>query len=268
VEDRIQVTIDETGIATLAMRDEAGKNAFSRAFVDDLLEAFAFLGRSESAASAKVCVLTGLDEVFCAGGDRDLLLSLAQGGIAPYDLELTRALLELPIPTIAAMKGHAVGGGLVFGIACDVIVMSRESRYGCNFMDLGFTPGMGTTRLLQVAVGEHLAAEMMYGCQYFRGSHFEGRSGINYVEPVAKVEDRAWKVARRFTDKPRFALELLKRNLSLPRRQAFEEARATESMMHEICFANPETRERIRANYQQIGPGGTDDTGTTSETED
>lgn len=244
-EAEITLEVDDTGIAVLHMHDEAGKNAFSRSFVETLLRRLEAL----SAEEIKVCVVRGLDEVFCAGGDRQVLLDLAEGRVAPYDLMLTRALLEVPVPTIGAMAGHAVGGGLIFGLCCDVVVMGRESRYGCNFMDMGFTPGMGTTTLLQAAVGDYVAAEMMMGCQYFRGAHFEGRSQINYVLPRAEVLDRAMEVARRMSDKPRFALALLKRALSLGRRKAFEEARMTESMMHEICFARPETAQRIREDY-------------------
>ena len=212
-----------------------------------------------SRPDVKVAILCGLDEVFSAGGDRSVLMGLAEGRVAPYDLVLTRSLLEVPVPTIAAMAGHAVGGGLVFGLACDIVVLGEESRYSCNFMDMGFTPGMGTTRLLQTVLGEHISAEMMYGCQYFKGRHFAGRSLINYVEPAAKVEARARKVAMRMTDKPRFALELLKRTLSLPRRRAFEEARTMESLMHEICFANPETQARIQDNYTPTGVGNAPD---------
>ena len=243
----IDLSVGDDGIAVLHMHDEAGKNAFSRTFVEELLEKLAAL----SSEKVKVCVIRGLDEVFCAGGDRDVLLDLAEGRVAPYDLLLTRSLLEVPVPTIGAMAGHAVGGGLIFGLCCDVVLMGKESRYGCNFMDMGFTPGMGTTGLLQAAVGEYLAAEMMLGCQYFRGSHFDGRSNINYVLARDKVLDKAISVARRFADKPRFALTLLKRSLSLPRRKAFEDARTVESMMHEICFAHPETSQRIRENYTQ-----------------
>lgn len=242
---KVRLSIDD-GVAELWLCDEAGNNAFSRAFVDELLARMAELSESPE---AKVCVLRGLPEVFCAGGDRQLLLELAEGDLAPYDLELTRTLLELPVPTIAAMEGHAVGGGLVFGLACDMVVMARESRYGSNFMDLGFTPGMGTTKLIQFAVGDYLAAEMMFGCQYFKGSHFEGRANVNYVVPKAKVLGRARKMAARLTDKPRFAIELLKRQLALPRRLAFEQARMSESLMHQVCFARPETRARIRENY-------------------
>ncbi len=243
----ITLSIDDEGIAVLHMRDEEGKNAFSRTFVEQLLDRLQSLVDER----VKVCVVRGLDEVFCAGGDRQMLLDLAEGRVAPYDLLLTRSLLEVPVPTIAAMGGHAVGGGLIFGLCCDVVLMGRESRYGCNFMDMGFTPGMGTTGLLQIAVGEYLAAEMMFGCQYFKGAHFEGRANVNYVLPRDKVLDKALAVARRMSDKPRFALTLLKRSLTLGRRKAFEDARTAESMMHEICFAHPETSARIRENYTQ-----------------
>lgn len=242
----IDVALERDGVAVLTMRDAAGKNAFSRAFAAALTGAFADVGRR---ADVRVCVIAGLPEVFSAGGDRDVLAGLADGTIAPYDLVLTRALLEVPVPTIAAMAGPAVGGGLVLGLACDMVVMARESRYGANFMDLGFTPGMGATRLVQFAFGEYVGAEMLYGGQYFRGAELAGRGQINAVVPRAEVLPRALDMAARIADKPRHALLLLKRALALPRRRAFEEARTVESMMHEVCFADPETAARIRSNY-------------------
>jgi len=142
-----------------------------------------------------------------------------------------------------------VGGGLALGLCCDLVLMARESRYGCSFMNMGFTPGMGITRLLQLAVGEYMANEMMYGGQFFKGAHFETSAGINYVLPQAKVERKALQLARRIAEKPRAALVTLKSYLSLPRRQAFEETRTIESFMHQLCFARPETAERIRENY-------------------
>lgn len=249
----VDLALAGDGVAVVTMRDAAGKNAFSRAFAAALTAALAEAGRRPE---IRACVVAGLPEVFSAGGDRDVLLGLAEGTIAPYDLVLTRALLEAPVPTIAAMAGPAVGGGLVFGLACDMVVMARESRYGANFMDLGFTPGMGATRLLQFAFGEYVAAEMLFGGQYFRGEHFAARGQINAVVPRADVEARALDIARRIADKPRHALLLLKRALALPRRRAFEEARTVESMMHEVCFADPQTVARILENYRGGSRGG------------
>jgi polyketide biosynthesis enoyl-CoA hydratase PksI len=109
---------------------------------------------------------------------------------------------------------------------------------------------MGSTRLLQFAFGEYVAAEMLYGGQYFRGEALAGKAQVNAVVPRAEVLARAVDMAARIADKPRPALLLLKRALALPRRRAFEEARTVESMMHEVCFADPQTVARIRANYR------------------
>lgn len=251
-EDILELSVDAEGLALLRMRDAAGKNAFSQSFVAALVAALTALGRRDD---VKVVVVCGLPEVFSAGGDRSVLLGLAEGRIAPYDLLLTRTLLELPQPSVAAMAGPAVGGGLVFGLACDLVFLARESRYGCNFMDLGFTPGMGTTRLLQAAVGSYVAAEMMLGAKYYRGAELAERAAqVNGVVPRAEVEARALDVAARLCEKPRGALLLLKRALGLPRRLAFEEARTLESMMHEICFADPATQASIRENYHTASP--------------
>lgn len=246
-EDILDLKVDADGCATLRMQDRAGKNAFSQSFVAALVAALAGIA---TRADIKVVVLCGLADIFSAGGDRSVLLGLAEGRIAPYDLLLTRSLLELPQPSLAAMTGAAVGGGLVFGLACDLVFMARESRYGCNFMDLGFTPGMGTTRLLQAAVGPYVAAEMMMGAQYFRGQELADRGAqVNAILTRADVEARALDVAARLCEKPRAALLLLKRSLGLPRRLAFEEARTQESLMHELCFADPATQALIRQNY-------------------
>ncbi len=245
--EKVTLECDEDGVATLTLNDAAGNNALSVACVEALLSRFAELSAD---TAAKVCLIKGSADVFCSGGDKAMLLGLARGEISTTDIMLTRALLEVPIPTIAVMEGHAVGGGLILGLSADMALMARQSRYGCSFLNMGFTPGMGTTRLLAQAVGELIAAEMMYGGQFFRGSYFEGRSAINYILPRAQVAHKAEQLAARIAEKPRVALELLKRSLSLPKRQAFEEARTSESLMHEICFSRREIVEMIEENYQ------------------
>lgn len=243
----LDLQVDSEGLAILRMQDLPGRNAFSQAFVGQLVTTLTAIGQRDD---IKVVVLCGLPEVFSAGGDRSVLLALADKQLAPYDLLLTRTLLELPQPSIAAMAGAAVGGGLVFGLACDLVFLAKESRYGCNFMDLGFTPGMGTTRLLQAAVGPYVAAEMMLGTQYFRGSELAARGAqVNGVLARADLERQVLDVGARLCEKPRAALVLLKRTLGLPRRLAFEEARTLESLMHELCFADPATLATIRSNY-------------------
>ncbi|MEQ8765386.1 MAG: polyketide synthase [Planctomycetota bacterium] len=239
----ITLEIDRDGVALLRMQDPAGKNAFGESFVSELVARLEAL----SDPAVKCCVVTGSDDVFSAGGDQEVLLDLAEGRRSPYDLTLTRTLLDVPVPTIAAMSGHAVGGGLVFGLCCDMVILAKEKRYGCNFMDLGFTPGMGTTGLLQVACGEYLATEMMMSGRFVRGSELSG--GVNAVLPGQDVLPHALGIARRIAEKPGFALRLLKQTLVAPRRVAFERARVSEALMHAVCFEKPETAQRIQGSY-------------------
>ena len=87
---------EEQGIVILQMQDQAKKNALGTAFVEKLTEA---LHQVAKRSDARVCVLRGLEEVFCAGGDEEMLLALAQGEIVASDIMLSRTMLEVPIPT-------------------------------------------------------------------------------------------------------------------------------------------------------------------------
>ena len=236
----------EEGVAELAMRDAAGKNAFSEAFVGQLLSA---LDRLAEQSGTKVVVVTGLPDVFCSGAPRELLVKLCRGEVVPSDIVLSKALLGFPIPVISAMEGHATGGGLALGLCADIVLLARESRYGASFMNMGFTPGMGITRLLEHVLSRAMAHELLYTGEFRRGSAFEIRSGINYVLPRAEVRPKAFDLAAHIAEKPRVALETLKRTLSLGRRQAFEETRTFESMMNEISFSKDEVKRRIEDEY-------------------
>ena len=236
----------EPGIALLSLSDAEGQNRFSEPFIAELLARLEQLAQD---VEVRVGVIRGLPDVFCAGASEEILLDLAEGRMGSTEIVLPRVVLDLPIPMVAAMEGHAIGGGLALGLCCDIVLMARESRYGCSFMNMGFTPGMGTTLLLAQALGEHRAAEMMYGGQFFRGSHFAQGTGVNYVVPRDEVLSKAMELGQRIAEKPRHALVLLKRSLSLAKRTAFEQARTVETMMHEICFSRPETAELIEDNY-------------------
>jgi 4-carboxy-3-alkylbut-2-enoyl-[acp] decarboxylase len=234
-------------VAVVTLDDAAGRNALSEPVVHELLAALATVGRDRS---VHAIVLAGRSDVFCAGASRDMLRGLVTGGVAPTDILLPRAILDVPVPVIAAMAGHAIGGGFALGLCADLVVIARESRYGASFMNMGFTPGMGMTRLLEHVLSRALAHELLYTGEARRGDAFIGSAGFNYVLPRVEVLPKALDVAARIAEKPRVALETLKRTLVQPRREAFEATRTVESLMHEVCFAQPETAARIEDNHE------------------
>lgn len=236
------------GIGVVSMRDVENKNAMSERFVHELLAAFA---EATAWAPLKVVVLAGTPEVFSSGASLAMLRALTKGAVVPTDIVLAKAVLDLPVPVVAAMEGHAIGGGLALGCAADVVIIARESRYGASFMNMGFTPGMGITKLLEHVMSPALAAELLFSGEPKKGSFFEGKSGFNAILPRAEVGPRAMTIAARIADKPRLSLEILKRTLSLSRRQAFEQTHTLESLMHRVTFAAPDVLARIEEFHDQ-----------------
>jgi polyketide biosynthesis enoyl-CoA hydratase PksI len=234
-------------VAVITLDDVAGRNALSEQVVHELLAALASVGADRSVHAV---VLAGRGDVFCAGASRDMLRALVTGRVAPTDILLPRAILDLPVPVISAMAGHAIGGGFALGLCADLVVIARESRYGASFMNMGFTPGMGMTRLLEHVLSRAVAHELLFTGEARRGDAFATNAGFNYVLPRAEVLPKALDLAARIAENSRFALEALKRTLAQPRREAFEATRTTESLMHEACFAQPDIAARIEDNYE------------------
>jgi enoyl-CoA hydratase/carnithine racemase len=72
------------------------------------------------------------------------------------------AVLDIEVPVIAAMNGHAVGGGFGLALLCDIRLACRSAKYGANFCRLGLAPGLGISYLLPRLVGASRAAELLY----------------------------------------------------------------------------------------------------------
>lgn len=230
------------GIGVVAMRDEVGKNAMSEPFVRELV---ARLAEATAWDELRVLVLTGLPDMFSSGATREVLVGLVRGSLAPSDILLPKAVLDVPVPVIAAMEGHGIGGGFALGLCADLVVIARESRYGASFMNMGFTPGMGMTELLLHVMTPAQAHELLFTGEPRKGAAFVGASGFNAILPRAEVLPHAMNLAARIAEKPRRALEMLKRTLSLPRRQAFERTHTVETLMHRVSFADPAARQGI-----------------------
>lgn len=228
---RIETAHD--GVQLLTLNDPATGNALGETMVHALRAGVAAAAESPA---ARVIVLAGEGPTFSSGAPPDLLARFASGELKPTEIWLPRVLLDCPLPVIAAMAGHAVGGGFALGLAADLVLLARESRYGFSFMNLGFTPGMGTTALAEHVLSPAVAHELLYTGEMRRGAAFAGASGVNAVLPADAVLPHALDLAIRIAEKPRLPLELLKRTLSLPRRQAFEQSLTLEPLMHRLTL--------------------------------
>ncbi len=154
-------------------------NAMSRAMGEAFAVAIAGL---RDDPDLRAVVLTGAGRAFSAGGDLTMIDDQAQAGakapgIARREIrdtmrsfyKLFLSVRDLPVPTIAAVNGAAVGAGFCVALACDVRIASASAKLGLNFTRIGLQPGMGATWTLPRIVGPAHAAEILYSSRVFTG---------------------------------------------------------------------------------------------------
>lgn len=238
------VTLTELGkgIVQMTMEDRASRNTFSSELVHGIIDAFTTISKRDD---YKVVILTGYDNYFCCGGTKEELYAIYNKEIKFNDLNFFSLPLECPIPVISAMQGHAIGGGFVFGLYADVIVMGKENIYTSNFMKYGFTPGMGGTMILPAKLGTALGNEMLMTAENYRGAELKERGAPFRIVPKANVMEEALTVAHSLAEKPVLSLKTLKQHLTRQLLQQLPGIIEAELRMHDITFHQQEVASRI-----------------------
>ena len=202
--------------------------------------------------TVRAIILEGSAQYFSAGASRESLATATGDAAFPsYAARAARALLDTPLPIIAAAEGHAIGGGLLVALWCDVAVLAEESLYGANFMQLGFTPGMGATHVMREAFGEPLGRELLLTGRMLTGREIsQACCPLSYaVVPRSRVMERARFIAHEIADVPREAVVLLARGLADRRRAVLEDALRQEEAAHARLFADPAAAAEILRRY-------------------
>lgn len=239
--DVVKLQYPTPEIAEVIMEERTYRNTFSEALIQGLTTTFSTLR-----AETKVVVIHGFENYFCCGGTQEELLKLTEGKMTFADLSFYRLLLDCEVPTISAMQGHALGGGLAFGCYADLIVMAEECLYSTNFMKYGFTPGMGSTYIIPRKLGELLGHEMLYTAKNYHGGELKQR-GVTV--PVVKKQDvvsTAIALAKELAEKPLISLKVLKKHLTEKIQLELPAVVEKEIAMHGITFILPEVKERIK----------------------
>ncbi len=155
------VTVERHGAAAVLTLDRpAALNALSRELVTQLADR---LDEAAADATVRVVVLTGSAKAFCAGADIAEIEQMAGASPLhrmPFD-RLFDTVATLPVPTIAAVRGLAFGGGCELVLACDTAVAGRSARFAVPEVKLGVIPGAGGTQRLVHAIGKAKAMRML-----------------------------------------------------------------------------------------------------------
>jgi enoyl-CoA hydratase/carnithine racemase len=245
------------GVALLTLNQPARRNPMSERMGEELAEALGGLaGREE----VRVLVLAGAGESFCAGGDMALIEANTERSVearrqvmrAYYDRYL--ALLRLEIPTIAAVHGHAVGGGLALALACDLRYAAEDARLSVNFARLGLHPGMASTLTLPRAIGAARALELFYTGRVLSGREAEALGLVNRAVPRAELLPTTLETARTIATSAPLVVRMLKRAVYQGLEGAVATAIEYEAFCQAITFGSDDLREGLAAARERRAP--------------
>jgi len=177
-------------------RPQAG-NSVNTQMGHDLLDLWNRL--TADAGDVRCVVLTGAGEkIFCAGGDlKERNGMTKRAWTLQHELfeRMYWTLVDLPVPVIAAVNGHAYAGGLEMALSCDFIYTSNVARFALTEVTLGIMPGAGGTQNLPRAIGERRAKEILMTGRPFTAAEAENYGLVNAVLEPFEVLGKALETA-------------------------------------------------------------------------
>jgi enoyl-CoA hydratase len=244
-----------TGTVALVELDNPPLNLVTEAMTRRLGDA---LDRVAADAGVRAVVVTGAGErAFCAGSDVKEFQALA-GRVAEGKLLLEklvyRKLADLPAPTIAAIEGDALGGGLELALCCDLRVASARARLGMPEVRLGVIPGSGGTQRLPRVVGPARAKEMILVADLLGAAAAERIGLVNSVVPAGEALGAATAIAERIATRGPLAVREAKRLIDLAGDVDLDAGLAAELDASERVFASTDMLEGARAFFEKRPP--------------
>jgi enoyl-CoA hydratase/carnithine racemase len=167
----------EQPIGLLRLNRPDARNSMS----GELLDAFAIRAKEAAGdALARAVIVTGSGTCFSAGADLRGDIQRHGDGPARMPHEASYAMytsflsiLDVPVPVLGALNGHAVGGGFGLSLLCDIRIGARTAKYGANFARLGLHSGLGISYTLPRLIGVSRASELLFTGRLIDGEEAE-----------------------------------------------------------------------------------------------
>jgi enoyl-CoA hydratase/carnithine racemase len=229
---------EEGGIATVRLNRPEKKNAFNAAMRDEMANALRDVARNPA---LRAVVITGSDEIFCAGADIGEMGGPANAESSYHHAREFQILFDqvesLPQPVIAAVSGFALGGGCELALAADFRIASESARFGLPEIKIGAFPGGGGTQRLARLIGIAKAKELILTGDPITAAEALAAGLVMRVAPKEKYLAEANALAAKLAALPRLALQaskmLINRSLDVGLSSGLEfEARTFAAIAH------------------------------------
>jgi enoyl-CoA hydratase len=245
-DDKTILEISDDGVACITLNDPDKRNAIGQEMVDSMHRNLDELARRDDVGAL---VVTGAgDKAFAAGADiAQLRDRRAPQALAAINSALFKRLEDFPVPSIAAIRGWALGGGCELAIACDLRVVGTSARMGQPEVGLGIIPAAGGTYRLPRLIGLGLARELVYTGRILDADECVRIGLANRIVADEQVLESAYELARQIARNGRLAVQMAKRTMNAIARANEGLAVTMESTSQALLFDSQDKIDRMTA---------------------
>lgn len=221
-------------------------NALSHDMMTELADA---VSAFESNDDIGAILVTGNDKAFAAGADISEMVEKTSVDMYMSDHFASQweKVTSCRKPLIAAVAGHALGGGCELAMMCDVVVCADNARFGQPEIKLGVLPGIGGTQRLVRAVGKAKAMDMCLSGRTMDAEEAERSGLVSRVFPVDTMLVEAMKLAAQIAGMSRPALYMVKESINRSYETTLSEGLLFERRLFHAAFATDDQSEGMRA---------------------
>lgn len=244
----VAVSVDEA-VGRIALDRPNKRNALSTEVLEEL-EAVArwFDTRSD----VRAVVVTGTGDHFCAGADLASFSGPAEGDVrsaADAGRRMAEAIEAMNAPTVAAIRGWCVGGGLVLAAACDLRVAADDARFSIPEVDLGIPLAWGGIPRLVREIGPAATKELVMTCRPFGADEALSLGFLNRLASAESVLDEATALAGELAHRAPLAIQATKRHVNAVTSQMVGTARSWSDADSLITALHDPACEQARRDY-------------------
>lgn len=244
-------------VLRITLNRSATANALNTQMGLDLYEVFDAIIFAPQ--SYRCIVLTGAGETaFCAGGDLKERNGMTDEAWRKQHIIFEKAIyaiMDCPVPVVAAVNGAAYGGGAEIALAADFIHASASARFGMTEAKLGIIPGGGGTQTLARAVGTRRAKELIFSAVPFSAAEAERWGMINKVWPDNEaLKDGAFALAKRIAQNAPISVRQAKRAISVGSETDLKTGLAIEIEAYHRTVPTQDRREGVAAFNEKRTP--------------
>ncbi|MEM0173190.1 MAG: 3-hydroxyacyl-CoA dehydrogenase/enoyl-CoA hydratase family protein [Sulfolobaceae archaeon] len=247
----IIVRIEEP-IAWIILNRPDRLNAINLDMIKEIIQT---LDSLEQDKRVRVVIFTGNGRAFSAGADITGFQQVKSPAAARlFRLELYPRVVRFPKPTIAAINGYALGGGLELAMACDIRIAAEEAELGQPEINIGLIPGGGGTQRLTRLVGKGWAKYLIYTGERIPASLAKEIGLVEFVVPRSKLEEEAKRIALKIAEKSPLALAAAKLAIDSTEESQIQTGLALESTLFGLLMTSEDSKEGIRAFLEKRKP--------------